>query len=60
MQDGRYEIDRRRDRRASLLERAAAAEAAGVRRDAILIDPGLGFGKSTATDLAPLRALLDR
>ena len=56
VQDGRYEItvDAIAE---SLLERAAAAEAAGVRRDAILLDPGLGFGKSTATDLACLRAL---
>ena len=29
-----------------LLERCAAAEAAGVARQAIVIDPGLGFGKS--------------
>ena len=29
-----------------LEERAAAAELAGVARDAIVIDPGLGFGKS--------------
>jgi dihydropteroate synthase len=28
-----------------LLERARAAEAAGVRRERILIDPGIGFGK---------------
>jgi dihydropteroate synthase len=56
VQDDRYEItvDAIAE---SLLERAAAAEAAGVRRDAILLDPGLGFGKSTATDLACLRAL---
>ena len=56
VQDGRYEltVDAIAE---SLLERAAAAEAAGVRRDAILLDPGLGFGKSTATDLACLRHL---
>jgi len=56
VQDDRYEItvDAIAE---SLLERAAAAEAVGVRRDAILLDPGLGFGKSTATDLACLRAL---
>jgi dihydropteroate synthase len=40
-----------------LVERARAAEAAGVARDAILVDPGLGFGKHTATDLATLREL---
>jgi dihydropteroate synthase len=56
VQDGRYELSPQ-EIAGSLLERAAAAEAAGVRRDAILLDPGLGFGKSTATDLACLRAL---
>jgi len=40
-----------------LLDRAACAEAAGVRRESVLLDPGLGFGKSTATDLETLRAL---
>ncbi len=38
-------------------ERAAAARAAGVGADAILVDPGLGFGKDTATDLETLREL---
>jgi dihydropteroate synthase len=38
---------------------AAAARAAGVRADAILVDPGLGFGKDTATDLDTLRSLPD-
>ncbi len=28
-------------------------------RSALVVDPGLGFGKSTATDLATLRALPD-
>jgi dihydropteroate synthase len=40
-----------------LLARADAAMAAGVLRDCILIDPGLGFGKSTAHNLALLRHL---
>lgn len=55
-QGGRYEIapDAIAD---ALLERAAVAEQAGVAREAILLDPGLGFGKSTASDLACLRAL---
>jgi dihydropteroate synthase len=35
-----------RDVIAFLRERAVAAEAAGVGRDAIVVDPGLGFGKS--------------
>ena len=40
-----------------LLERAAAAVAAGVARDRILLDPGIGFGKTLAHNLALLRAL---
>jgi len=40
-----------------LLARAEAAEAAGVARDRILIDPGIGFGKTLAHNLALLRAL---
>jgi dihydropteroate synthase len=40
-----------------LTGRAQRAIDAGVRRDAILIDPGLGFGKHTATDLETLRRL---
>ena len=40
-----------------LSERAARAVEAGVRPDAILVDPGLGFGKDTATDLETLRRL---
>jgi len=31
-------------------ERMAAAEAAGIARDRIIIDPGIGFGKSVDTD----------
>jgi dihydropteroate synthase len=42
---------------AYLLARAAAAEAAGVARDRILIDPGIGFGKTLSHNLALLRAL---
>ena len=40
-----------------LVERADAARAAGVGADAILVDPGLGFGKDTATDLRTLHDL---
>lgn len=40
-----------------LVERADAARAAGIGADAILVDPGLGFGKDTGTDLRTLRAL---
>jgi dihydropteroate synthase len=43
--------------RAFLAERAAAAEAAGVARDAIVLDPGIGFGKSLADNLLLLRRL---
>ncbi len=44
---------------AFLAARMAAAHAAGVRDDAILLDPGIGFGKTTAHNLALLRALPD-
>ncbi len=40
-----------------LVSRAADARAAGVEADAILVDPGLGFGKDTATDLRTLAEL---
>lgn len=38
-----------------LLERARAAQAAGVKRDAIVLDPGIGFGKTTEHNLTLLR-----
>jgi len=40
------------DVRAMLAERIAAAEAAGIARGRILIDPGIGFGKTAAHNLA--------
>jgi dihydropteroate synthase len=40
------------DVRDFLLERARQAEAAGVARDAIAIDPGIGFGKTVEENLA--------
>jgi dihydropteroate synthase len=40
-----------------LLARAAAAEAAGVARDRILLDPGIGFGKTAEHNWALLGAL---
>lgn len=40
-----------------LLRRAAAAEAAGVARDAIVLDPGFGFGKTLDHNLALLHAM---
>ena len=42
-----------------LLARADAAVAAGVARDRIWFDPGIGFGKSMAHNLALLRRLDD-
>lgn len=56
LQDGRYAVDV--DQIAAWLrERSAQAVAAGVDPRSLLVDPGLGFGKDTATDLATLRAL---
>ena len=55
-QTGRHAVDVA-DIARFLQERAAAARAAGVGADAILVDPGLGFGKDTATDLQTLREL---
>ena len=40
-----------------LLERAAVAEAAGIRADAICLDPGIGFGKTLEHNLALLRRI---
>lgn len=40
-----------------LAGRVDAAEAAGIPRDRILIDPGIGFGKALAHNLALLRRL---
>jgi dihydropteroate synthase len=45
--------------RAFLAERAAAARAAGVPADRILLDPGLGFGKSVEQNLELLNATPD-
>ncbi|ATQ44849.1 dihydropteroate synthase [Caulobacter mirabilis] len=42
---------------AFLLDRAAVAEAAGVARAKIWLDPGIGFGKTVAHNLALLAAL---
>ncbi|MBK8441275.1 MAG: dihydropteroate synthase [Rhodobacter sp.] len=40
-----------------LAERVAAAEALGIARDRIAVDPGIGFGKTVAHNLALLRGL---
>jgi dihydropteroate synthase len=42
---------------AFLRERMAAAEAAGIARERIVIDPGFGFGKTLAHNLDLLRGL---
>ncbi|MBI4390373.1 MAG: dihydropteroate synthase [candidate division NC10 bacterium] len=42
-----------------LAERLAAATAAGIPREAILLDPGIGFGKTVEHNLALLRHLPD-
>jgi dihydropteroate synthase len=42
---------------AFLAARVAAAEAAGITRGRILIDPGIGFGKTVAHNLALIRGL---
>lgn len=40
-----------------LAARIAAAEAAGIARDRIVVDPGIGFGKTVAHNLALIRGL---
>lgn len=40
-----------------LEERIAAAESAGISRDKILVDPGIGFGKSVAHNLELMNGL---
>jgi dihydropteroate synthase len=40
-----------------LIERAAAAVAAGIERDRIVLDPGFGFGKTPQHNLELIRAL---
>ena len=55
-QDGRYAVPFEQVA-AALSQLAGQALAAGVRRESIVIDPGLGFGKDTATDLEAVRRL---
>ncbi|MCB2128897.1 MAG: dihydropteroate synthase [Rhodobacteraceae bacterium] len=40
-----------------LAARIAMAEAAGIRRERIIVDPGIGFGKTTEHNLALIRGL---
>ena len=42
---------------AFLIQRARYAQAAGIDRSRILVDPGLGFGKTTAHNLTLMRGL---
>ena len=56
VQGGRYDTSVSEIAEA-LVRRARQAESAGVDPLAIALDPGLGFGKSTASDLATLRGL---
>lgn len=57
MQDAPAYTDVVAEVRRFLLERAAAAEAAGVGRASILLDPGFGFGKTLAQNVALFQAL---
>jgi dihydropteroate synthase len=57
MQAAPHYVDVVREVREFLVARAAACEAAGVSRERIVIDPGLGFGKTMAHNLALLHAL---
>ncbi|WP_179380611.1 dihydropteroate synthase [Jannaschia marina] len=41
----------------ALAERIAAAEAAGIARDRIVVDPGIGFGKTVAHNLDLIRRI---
>jgi len=40
-----------------LAERIAAAKAAGIARDRIIVDPGIGFGKTMAHNLSLIRGI---
>jgi dihydropteroate synthase len=57
MQNQPHYLDVVNEVSAFLHERIAAAEAAGIKRDHIVIDPGFGFGKTLAHNLALLREL---
>lgn len=57
MQDEPHYQDVVTEIRDFLLERAAAAEAAGIRQDRIIIDPGIGFGKTREHNIELMRSL---
>lgn len=54
--DPRYD-DVVKDVTAFLVERARAAQAAGIARECLVLDPGLGFGKTVAHNVELLRRL---
>ena len=58
-QDGRSYRDLMSDVSGSLAGSGAAAEAAGVARDHIILDPGIGFGKTADHNLEILGRLRD-
>ncbi len=57
MQDNPVYDDVLEEVKGFLSQRAAVAEVAGIARNRILLDPGFGFGKSVAHNLALLRGL---
>lgn len=57
MQDAPHYEDVTREVGEYLAARAAAAAAAGIARERILVDPGIGFGKTRAHNLTLLREL---
>ncbi len=57
MQDDPHYRDVTREVAAFLLERARYAEAGGIARELICLDPGIGFGKTMEHNLALLREL---
>jgi len=57
MQDAPHYDDVVADVRAFLAGRVAACEAAGIARDRIAVDPGIGFGKTPAHNFLLLRGL---
>jgi dihydropteroate synthase len=57
MQDAPHYEDVVGEVEAFLLDRAAAAASVGVARERILLDPGIGFGKTLAHNLALVGAL---
>ncbi len=57
-QDPHYD-DVVREVKAFLQERVAAAQAAGIARERIVVDPGFGFGKTAAHNLTLLKRLAE-